>query len=300
MSVRAPGCPIRPVLGIAFDGSRRPPRCLPATEAMGVRRVDEQLAGSDRVARHAGAPAAGASHRPSRAITSDPAVTPGDRSCNQRDRCPPAGPAQPGPGQPRRGADAPVDRRGREAGRRLVQGVHAQREQAQAVGHAATRRTLPVSSPRRPTRIPTTSRTKKGLPSNASAWRPPRYSASMRRYQRCSRRGWTVVSPSSSPTSSAWRPRARSAAMRSSTAIRRASSRRMASARAAGTSGRSGSAGPRHQLVLPSDPARADAVVSVGHVVNCLPDEAAVIRALRVSSSARERTHDRTGLGGAA
>ena len=55
-----------------------------------------------------------------------------------------------------------------------------------------------------------------------------------------------MVSCWSSPTSSAWRPAARSASTRSSTAARRCSSRRAISAGANGAEASSASGGPRH------------------------------------------------------
>ena len=82
---------------------------------------------------------------------------------------------------------------------------------------------------------------------SASAWRPHRYNASISWPRGRSASGLAAVIPSSSPTSSAWRPRLRLASTRSSTATRRSSSSRSASVRAKSASANSANAAPRQR-----------------------------------------------------
>ena len=82
---------------------------------------------------------------------------------------------------------------------------------------------------------------------SASAWRPERYSASIRCACNRSCRGCAATSASSSGSTSAWRPAARSASIALSVAPSRSSSSRRTSAAANGSPATSASASPRHR-----------------------------------------------------
>ena len=80
---------------------------------------------------------------------------------------------------------------------------------------------------------------------SASAWRPSRWSASISCAQRCWRSGSATVAASRSAISAASPPASKRASLRSSTIVRKSSSRRVPAARA-GPSARSGAGAPRH------------------------------------------------------
>ena len=81
---------------------------------------------------------------------------------------------------------------------------------------------------------------------SACAWRPERYSASIRCACSPSRSGSRATSTSSSARTSRWRPAARSPSIARSAAVRCSSSRRRISPAANGSSATSASGAPRH------------------------------------------------------